>query len=271
MDFNEWNEEILMWKKIIDYIKNKRDILYILSIILLSLFLIRGCFYNGDMNNEVIRLNNNIQAITDTLMIYRDENNRVIGEKHSYQLKQEELDDSIKKLLGKNRELVSYINTNIRLRDTIEIPTYIEREIHNDNEETGTIKFDRYDVYGKSFNEFHVSIPYSYTDSLITYPAKIDLSQNIYVEGMIERNKKNGETYIKLISDNPNLTFNSGNGILITNSSYYDKQMRKTKGIGIGIGPSIGMNYDLVNKRIIPTIGVNLTVGFTYTPRLLQW
>lgn len=263
-----------MFKRIMDYMINKRDIWYILSITILSLFLIVKCSSTSHINDEVGRLNNNIHALTDTLKVYRDNNNRIIGEKHSLQIRQDELNDSIKKLLGKNRELVSYINTIVEIRDTVVLPTYIERDNTNEDDrikDTGTITLDRHNVYGKSHSSLHVSVPFTYIDSLITYPAKIDLSQKIHIEGMMERDKKTGQTYIRLISDFPYVDFDSADGIMVVDSSYYDRMTRKTKGVSVTFGPSIGLSYDLINKSVIPTIGLNVTFGVSYTPRFLQW
>lgn len=263
-----------MLKKIIDYIKEKRDILYIIPIIVLSLLLFNKCNNNNNLKQEVVRLENNILAAHDTLQIYKDDYGNVIGEKHAYQLKSEELNDSIKRLITKNRELISYLSAGIEIRDTVEVPTYIERTIERTDtiyfSDQGVIRLDKIDVFDKSSRELHVQIPYVYDDELITYPATIDLTQDIFIEGMIERDKKTQETYVKLISDYP-LTFNRGEGVMITNSRSYEKSLRKTKGIGFSLGPQIGLSYDLMNRRITPTLGVGLTIGFNYTPKFLQW
>ena len=29
--------------------------------------------------------------------------------------------------------------------------------------------------------------------------------------------------------------------------------------------------YDLYNHRLVPNVGLNLTIGFTYTPKIFQW
>ena len=33
----------------------------------------------------------------------------------------------------------------------------------------------------------------------------------------------------------------------------------------------VGIGYDLTNKKIVPTIGVSVTIGFTWTPKWTQW
>ena len=264
----------LIIKQIWNFLTSKRDLLYIIGIILISSLLITQCNKNSKLDNEINRLENNIYAIKDTLTCYKDENNRIIGEKHAYQLTEKELRDSVDLLKIKNREYLAYINTNIGIRDTIKIPTYIERPNEIDTiyyADKGFIKFNRTDNFDKSSRNLSVSIPYTYKDILETGYADVDMYHNIFVESMLERDVNTGETYIRLISDYPDLTFNSGMGVVVSNSTSYEKSIRKTKGIGIGIGPSLGLNYDILNKKIVPTVGFNITIGFTYTPKWTQW
>lgn len=262
-----------MFYEILNFLKSKRDIIYIVGIVIISLFLYNQCDRNTILDKEVHRLENNIYAITDTLTQYKDDNGRIIAEKHALILTQEELEKNIDLLKTKNKEYIAYINSQISIVDTINVPTFIERPFEVDTTyyaDQGIIQINKSDIFGKSNRELSVSIPYTFDKKLNTGYADINLSQNIFVESILERDKKTGETYVKLISDYP-VSFNSGMGVIVSNLPSYEKTLRKTKGIGIGIGPSIGMNYDLVNKKIIPTVGVNLTIGFTYTPKFLQW
>ncbi|MCM1221180.1 MAG: hypothetical protein NC548_42540 [Lachnospiraceae bacterium] len=264
-------------KDIFNFLTNKRDILYIIGIVILSVFLINQCGRTSNLDKEVDRLNNNIYAITDTLSQYKDNEGRTIAEKHAYQLTEKELRDSVDLLKIKNREYVAYINSMIGVRDTIEIPTYIDR-FQIDSVmyaqgviDSGVIRFDRTDNFGKSSRELSVSIPYTCDSLLHTGNADIDMYHNIYVESMLERDTKTGETYVRLISDYPHLVFNSGMGVLVSNSPSYEKSMRKTKGIGLSVGPQIGLGYDMLNRKLVPTVGVGVTIGFNFTPRWLQW
>ena len=59
-----------------------------------------------------------------------------------------------------------------------------------------------------------------------------------------------------LRSDYPGVTFNSGNGIVATNSKQYEKEMRKQNGIGLAIGPSLGIYYDSPTRSLKPAFGV---------------
>lgn len=269
-----WTIISIYLKKIWKFLTSKRDYMYILIIILISLSLMYQCNRNSSLNTEVQKLENNILALNDTLTQYQDENGRIIAEKHAFILTEKELRDSINLIKTKNREYLTYINTQIGIKDTIEVPTYIERPIEPDTTnyiDEGVIKFDKYDLFGKSSRELHVQIPYTINDRLNTGNAGVDLYQNIFVESMLERDKSTGETFVRLMTDYPNAVFNSGLGVLVTNSKSYEKSIRKSKGIGIGIGPSVGIGYDLTNKKIVPTIGVSVTIGFTWTPKWTQW
>lgn len=265
----------MKFSQIFNFLSKYRDIIYILFIILFFGLLVNQCSKNSGLQNEILRLNNNIYAMTDTIQQYVDANGRHIAEKHAFQLTEKELRDSVDLLKIKNREYLAYINTHIGIRDTIEVPTYIDRidSIYYNNQNTidkGTIRFDKSDTYGKSSRSLSVSIPY-YCDSLLhTGNAIVDLSQNIYVESMIDRDKNTGETFVRLISDYP-VTFNSGMGVIVTNSNSYEKSIRKSRGIGFAVGPSLNLGYDWMNKKIVPTVGVSVTLGFTWTPKWAQW
>lgn len=264
----------LIFKKIWNFLTSHKNIIYIISIIILSCLLINQCNRNSTIHNEINRLENNIYAISDTLKQFKDENNNIIAEKHAFQFTEKELRDSIKLLKDRNREYLAYINANIGIRDTVKIPTFIERPFEIDSTyytDKGVIKFNKFDAFGKSNREFSVSIPYSIDSTLHTGAADVNMYHNIFVESVLERDKKTGESYVRLVSDYPYLQFNSGNGIIVTNSKEYEKNTRKTKGIGIGIGPSVGLGYDMLNHKIVPTVGVSVTLGFTYTPKWLQW
>ena len=71
--------------------------------------------------------------------------------------------------------------------------------------------------------------------------------------------------------DYPGVIFNSGNGIVATNGKQYEVDSRRCHGIGLGIGPSLGIFYDNPTQSLKPAIGVTITIGYTYTPRRFQW
>lgn len=259
-------------KKIFDFIKKYSSYILLGIVAILVLSLINQCNNSSDLKKEINRQHNNILAMTDSLTQYKDKLGRTIAEKHAYQLTQEELRDSLGFEKKKHVDVISYVNTTVGITDTIYQKTYIDRTVRDtvylDN---GTIRLNTADNFGKSSRQLSLELPY-YVDSLLhTGDAKIDLRQNIFVESWLEKNAKTGETMVFLRSDYPNMTFNSGMGIVATTTPKYDKSMRKTKGIGISVGPQVGLSYDLKRKQLAPTIGIGVGVGLNYTPKWLQW
>lgn len=261
--------------KVLDFLKKYRDIIYIVVIFVFCLVSSSQCSKIRGLNGEIDRQSNNQQALTEQIINYKDELGRANAEKHAYQLTQEELRDSIGLLKRKNIEYISYINTHMNVVDTGYIPTIIDKDpvvVPDAEIEKGSIKFAKADKFGKSSRSFSVDIPYSVSENkLYTGNAKFAIDQDIFVEGWLEKNTKTNETFIKLRTDYPGVTFNSGLGIVAYDTKSYEKEMRKTNGIGIAIGPNFSFSYDIINQKIIPTVGFGLTIGYTYTPKIFQW
>ena len=258
-------------EKFLEILKKYKDFIYI-SIIIIFGFIFSGqCSRIDNLNHEIDKQENNRIALTEQIVNYKDELGRANAEKHAYQLTQEELIDSIRFLKQKNKEYLYYINTNMNIKDTVTIETVIVREVET-QVEGGSIKLVKSDVFGKSSRSFSVNIPYNVNENkLFTGDATFALDQNIFVEGWLERNRKTKETYIHLRSDYPGLVFNSGLGIVSEPSKKYDRSMRKSNGIGLAIGPNFSLSYDFINQRFVPTVGLGITIGYTYTPKLFQW
>ena len=258
-------------EKVLDFLKKYRDLIYIGVIAVFCFIVSSQCSRIGNLDNELSRQANNTLALTEQITNYQDELGRANAEKHAFQLTQKELRDSIGLLKKKNQEYVSYINTHLNIKDTVKIETIIIKNIGSQLND-GFIKFDKSDVFGKSSRTVSASIPYSVKDStLYTGNATFALNQDIFVEGWLERNLKTSETYIHLRSDYPGLTFNSGLGIVAQPSKQYERDMRKSNGIGLAIGPNFSFSYDFINQRFVPTVGLGITIGYTYTPKFLQW
>ena len=258
-------------KKMLEFIKRHRDIVYIILLIIFGVIISGQCSRVNKLGDEIDRQENNRLALTEELSNYRDEIGRINAEKHAYQLTQEELRDSIGLLKKKNREYISYIAANIGIKDTVRVETIITRDEYVDAE-NGEIKFEKNETFGKSNRNISVNIPYKVEDhKFFTGDAIFSLKQNIFVEGWLERNTETKETFIHLRSDYPNVVFNSGMGVVVENKKTYEKEVRRNCGIGFAVGPSIGMSYDLNNKNFIPTIGIGVTIGFTFTPKWTQW
>lgn len=258
-------------QNVLSFLKKYRDLIYIGIIIIFGIIFSSQCSRIDKLNHEIDRQENNRIALTEQIVNYKDELGRANAEKHAYQLTQEELRDSIGFLKKKNSEYVSYINTNMNIKDTVTLETVIVKEVDAQVED-GTIKLEKSDVFGKSSRSFFVNIPYNVNENkLSTGNATFSLNQNIFVEGWLERNKKTNETFVHLRTDYPGVTFNSGLGIVAESSNSYERSMRKSWGLGVAVGPNFSFSYDFINQRFIPTVGVGVTLGLTYTPKLLQW
>lgn len=261
--------------KALDFIIKIKDILWVVLILIVSFSLISQCKSNNELEREVDILTNNTYALTDSLHQYQDELGNVIAEKHALQLTQEEMERTIGELKQKNTEYVAYINTNISLKDTVYIETVIKEVVADTTKkvETGIIHLEKTDKFKKSQRFIAADIPYtaSYPSNLDIKEATIIMSQDLFVEGTITRNNKTKETMFYLKTDYPGVIFNSGNAIVATNGKQYDKEMRKRNGIGLAIGPSLGVYYDNPSHSFKPAFGISLTIGYTYTPKILQW
>ncbi len=257
--------------EILGKLKKYRDLIYIGLLIAFGIIFSSQCSKIDRLNNEIDRQENNITAMTEQLTNYKDELGRVNAEKHAYQLTQQELRDSIGLLKRKNREYITYINTNMNIKDTIMVETVIIKEV-DAQMDGGSINVIKSDVFGKSNRSLFVNIPYNVNENtLFTGDAIIELDQNIFVEGWLERNVKTNETYVHLRTDYPGVIFNSGIGIVADSGKTYERSFRRSWGIGVAAGPNFGMSYDLINQKFIPTVGVGVTIGLTYTPKFLQW
>jgi hypothetical protein len=262
--------------KTFDFIIKIKDILWVAVVVVISLFLMSQCKSNNELEREVDVLTNNTYALTDSLHHYNDELGNIVAEKHALQLTQEQMEQTIGELKRKNMEYIAYINTNIGVRDTV----YIEKVVYKDvvvdtlnKVESGTICLERNDVFNQSRRYISANIPYkvSYPSNLSIDDASFTINQDIYVEGTITRNNKTKETMLYLKSDYPGLTFNSGNGIVAINGKQYEREMRRRNGIGLAIGPSVGLFYDRPTQSIKPSFGLSLTIGYTFTPKAFQW
>jgi hypothetical protein len=262
--------------KTLDFIIKIKDVIWFIIILVVLFSLMSQCNSNNKMEKEIDMLTNNTYALSDTIQQYRDELGNTIAEKHALQLTQEQMEQTIGELKQKNMEYVAYINANINLKDTV----YIENVVYEDviidtvnKTETGTMRLEKEDIFGKSKRNISANIPYrvSYPSNLTIGDASFIINQDIYVEGSIVRNNKTKETIFYLKSDYPGITFNSGNGIVATNGKQYDRELRKRNGIGMAIGPSLGIYYDRPTQTLRPGLGISITIGYTYTPKIFQW
>ena len=257
-------------KKIFDFIVKVKDFILIGIVVILVFIGAQQCNKAHRAEDEIKRLENNELALNDTIKCYTDINGNLVAEKRALQLSQDELMTEVDLLKRKNREYIAYINSNMGITDTVRVPVVVE--VHDTvNNYSGTIRSAKEDTFGKSYRKIGVEIPFSIDDNLNVGDAEFTLDQNIFVEGALERDTKTGETYMMIRTDYPGVSFNSGMGVAVTGSKEYDRSMRKSQGIGICIGPSVGLGYDMINKNMSPTVGISITVGWTYTPKAFQW
>ena len=261
--------------KALDFIVKIKDILWVVLILIVSFSLISQCKSNNELEREVDILTNNTYALTDSLHQYQDELGNVIAEKHAFQLTQEQMEQTIGELKKKNMEYVAYIDANINLKDTVYIETVIKEVVVDTTKkiETGLIHLAKTDTFNKSKRYISANIPYSttYPSNLTIDEAVFILDQDIYVKGILARNNKTKETMLYLKTDYPGVVFNSGKGIVATNGKQYDVEARRSNGIGLAIGPSLGAFYNSPTQSIKPAFGISITIGYTYTPRRFQW
>lgn len=262
--------------KSLDFIVKIKDIIWFVIVIIISIFLMSQCKSKNNLEREVDILTNNTYALSDSIRNYQDELGNMVAEKHALQLSQDEMEKTIGKLKKKNTEYVSYINSNINLKDTI----YVEKVVYKDvvidtitNTESGTIHLEKKDIFNKSNRYISANVPYTaaHPSNLSIGDASFIVEQNIFVEGTITRDNKTKETMFYLKTDYPGVTFNSGNGIVPTNGKNYDKEARKRHGIGISIGPSFGYYYFYPTQSFKPAVGLSITIGYTFTPKAFQW
>lgn len=261
--------------KALNFIVKIKDILWVVLVLIVSFSLISQCKSNNELEREVDILTNNTYALTDSLHQYQDELGNVIAEKHALQLTQEEMERTLGELKKKNMEYVAYIDANINLKDTVYVETVIKEVVVDTTKkiETGTIHLEKTDKFKKSQRFISANIPYTatYPSNLSIEEATITMAQDLYVEGTIVRNNKTKETMFYLKSDYPGVIFNSGKGVVATNGKQYDVEARRSNGIGLAIGPSIGAFYDNPTQSLKPAFGISITIGYTYTPRRFQW
>jgi regulator of replication initiation timing len=181
--------------KALDFIVKIKDIIWFVVVIIISIFLMSQCKSKNNLEREVDILTNNTYALSDSIRNYKDELGNMVAEKHALQLSQDEMEKTIGELKKKNTEYVSYINTNIGLKDTI----YVEKVVYKDvvidtitNTESGTIHLEKNDIFNKSKRYISANIPYTvnYPSNLTVGNAEFVVDQNIFVEGVITRDNK---------------------------------------------------------------------------------
>lgn len=242
----------------------------ILAVAVLAAITIKQCDSINKYKSEKARLENNLLAVNDTLKNYK-EGKYNIAEMRAMQLRIDELADSLK--LERGKSPITIIKYVASLSDSMSLPvTVLHDTVYIDKawSDMGFLDASESAEFGNSSRSIYVRIPYKVnceTGMLESNGnADVDLSQNIWVESMLYRDKK-GYTYIKLKTDYPACTFNNGAGILVADKSY-DYKNRKQFGLGIGLQVGYGAALSRPVK-LTPYVGVG--VSLNWNPRFLQF
>lgn len=257
-------------EKVIEFIKKYGRYILLVGLLVLCILTIKQCDTINKYKSEKARLENNLLAINDTLKNYK-EGKYNVAEMRAMQLRIDELADSLKLERGKSPiTIIKYVAV---VSDSMNIPVTIVHDtvyLEKAWSDMGWITANDQSDFGNSSRSVFVRVHYKVnceTGMLESNGnADIDLSQNIWVESMLYRDKK-GYTYIKLKTDYPACTFNDGAGILVTDKSY---EYKSRKQFGLGIGLQVGYGAALARPvRLTPYVGVGLSLN--WNPRFLQF
>lgn len=261
-----WTMTGLKW--VLDHI----SILLLAATVLLAVLLARQCSRAETLKKEKNRLENNIEAMNDTLKNYKKDGYSY-AQMLALQLKVGELADSLK--LEKGKTPVTITKYVASIRDTV----YIKGEVVHDTvfaavyfSDFGYIFGSRTDLFGRSWRSLSVTVPYCVDMSdgkvLGTDSIEVTMAQDIWLEGTIYT-AKDGKTYMVVRTDYPNTVFNSGRGILVDNGDEYAFQARKRFGLGFGIQAGYGIGFRNGQPVLTPYIGLGASLN--WNPRRLQF
>lgn len=258
--------------KILDFLsKNLKWILVFICAILLFTTT-RTCSRLSAEKEENSILNNNLLALNDTLKNYK-ENGMNLAEMRALQLKVSELEDSLR--LEKNKTPITIVKYITTVKDTFLVQTIVMHDTtYIDNtlniSDVGVIKSTEHSLFGKSSRRIDIETPYYvncedgklYADGEST----VMLEQDIWLENVLYKDKK-GYTYLRLKTDYPGVSFNSGTAIVVSDPKS-ERKSRKQFGIGIGIQAGYGMTHSN-GIKMSPYVGIG--VGLQWNPRFLQF
>lgn len=221
--------------------------------------------------DENARLHNNILAMGDSLKNYKDGVYNA-AEMRALQLRVGELADSLK--LERGKKPITIVKYVASVRDSFIVSTVTVRDTeYIDNmkfADAGVILSSENSVFGKSSRRVSIETPYYvncddgklYADG----ESSVILEQNIWLDNTVYTDKA-GYTYLRLKTDYPGMTFNSGTAIIVSDPKA-DRKKRKSFGLGIGIQAGYGVAF--AGKPVMsPYIGVG--IGLQWNPKFLQF
>ena len=237
---------------------NKLQFILIAGLIIMSGLFFRQCESTNEVKSELNRTLNNQLALSDTIKNYKDKLGNSVGTKRALELKLEELGDSLE--FERSKPPITIIRSVTNIKDSIiEVPVKLKND---------SIKIDTYDTWGRSLRTISLSLPYEIVDStLVTGSANILLEQRIWLEASLVREESTNDIYVNLKTDYPGVTFNSSQGILISNNDRIGSELKYESRKSMGVGLVLGYGFSWGTARALPIIGV----GVYYSPKFLQW
>lgn len=257
--------------KIFDFVFVYLKWILLFICVLMVLVNCRTCSRLNDEKIENTILRNNILAMNDTLSNYKDKNGNNCAEMRAMCLRIDELADSLK--LERGKTPITIIKYTANVSDSFNVNTIVIHDtayINNIISDTGYIESHEFAAFGRSSRSMDIKTPYRVNreDGLLYADSEscVTIEQNIWLESVLYKDK-NEYTYIRLKTDYPGVTFNSGQTILVMDAKS-ERKMRKQFGLGIGIHAGCGMVYDNGFKQV-PYIGIG--IGLQWNPRFLQF
>lgn len=264
-----------------------RSIVMLAAVTMLILMLLQQCNANRGLKNDIAqieaentRVNNNKDALLDTLRQYENENGTLIAEKEGLLLKGDELEgeyaDLIKDMTILKKEKVKTI---IRIEyvyvDRMDsIPVYITAVDSNGN---ATMSFSDSITHDQSnyryltgtipINVYH---PDSSTWKLTPSLATLDFTMGMNIRTGLFQDPVTKKIMIRTETDFPGITFTSMEGASIMDnpdSKKVTRQFRKPWSLGLNLG--YGAIVDIKNGKV--ATGPYVGVGISYSPKWLQW
>lgn len=228
-------------KKVFTFIVNHlRDLVYIGVILLLLIFLSSAVRQCTQIKNEY---HNNIAALKDTIHYYKGKDGQLIAFKKSF-----ETDMKTLKLL--NEDLYNQIQ-NMKPSGNVTSGSHFDGVIDNGKHDTAYIV--THDTIGNGFShDFAFNNKFRTLEGNVNYKDNIVgvnlLKDEVYFDYTVAMDDKNN---IYVTSSNPFVKYKQISGF----------QVPKTKQKRWSLGPSVGVGYDIINKKPGVNVGISLNYG----------
>ena len=248
--------------KIIELLIKNKDFFLLIAVIVLGILLFKQCEKTGAAKEEAVRVEQNYEALKDTLVNYKTKDGLNAASKKALRLKLSEVRDSLE--FEKNKPPVTIIEYKTQIKEKIvEVPVYIQSDSLSDK-----LVISDSTKWEKSSRIINVIIPFKINNNSL-YPAKgnINLEQKIWLSASLTQDQKTKQAYVNLKSDYPGLTFNDAQGVLIENDDEGFKSLKYKSRKTISLGLQVGYGFQLNSSKPNPYVGI----GVQYSPRFLQW